>query len=446
MPKEQAPAVVTRDQPEKPEGIIVNKIVIQAVDRSVKDINDWRRSHVSATSPYYANRSRLYDLYDDVQLDGTLTGLIEKRIAGVLNKNIHYNVNGQKVDEFDATIKSDVFRAAIKERILAKFWGVSGMEFIPGEKLAFISIPRKHIKPELGIIATEQSGVTGYEYKKIPNIIVCGEKNDVGLLLKCCPYAIYKRGALADWGQYIEIFGMPIRVIKYDAFDSKTKLELQEVLDESGGALALMIPKQADFEMMDGKATNADGKLQETFRKALNDEMSIIVLGNTETTSSSSSSGYAQSKEHGKQQLEITKSDIKEVANFLNSPEFITVLKSYGLPVAEGGEFEFEKEINLEDLKTKVAIDVAVSAKVPIEDDYWYNTYGIPKPANYAELRKKMDEKEKLQLQPNASPGNQNPPGKKNNKPPKGNPVKMKLSAWHKVRQTLADFFDPALH
>lgn len=30
-----------------------------------------------------------------------------------------------------------------------------------------------------------------------------------------------------------------------------------------------------------------------------------------------------------------------------------------------------------------------VSEKVPVADDYWYETYGIPKPANYSQLKEK---------------------------------------------------------
>lgn len=439
MPK-KLPPVVTREETEKPQGIIVNTIQVLATDRSIKDIRDWRNAHRTAESPFLPNRSRLLDLYDDVMLDGHLTGVIEKRIDAVLNKLLHYEVNGKKVDEMDAVIESSVFREIVTKRIEAKLYGLSGMEFIPGEELCFDEIPRKHIKPELGLITTEQSGQTGYEYKNIENVIVFAKKGDLGLLLKCAPYAIYKRGELADWAQYIEIFGQPIRVIKYDAYDTKTKEELRQVLNESGGALAMMVPKQADFEMMDGKATNADGKLQETFRQAMNEEMSVIILGNTETTTSSTSSGYAQSKEHGNQQLEKTKSDLKDVANFLNSKAFFKILKSYSLAVAPGGKFKFEKEINVDELKTKKDIDIAVSAKVPVADDYFYETYGIPKPDNYDELRKKMDDEKKLQTQPGQQPFDKG----KGNKQRNPKPARMQLSAWSKIREALADFFAPA--
>jgi hypothetical protein len=421
---------IMKEQGVNPKAVVINKIIIRPVDRSPKDIQRWRTAHKYAESIVYANRVLLYDLYDDVVLDGHLTGVWQKRVDAVLNKNLHFEVNGKRIDEMNKVIESEVFRDIITLLMEKKMWGLSGFEFIPGPKLEFEPIPRKHIKPDLRIISYEQSGQEGISYDDVDNLWIVGKRRDLGLLLKLAPYALYKRGNMADWAQYIEIFGQPIRVVRYDAHDEQTKIELQQVLDESGSSLAMMIPKQADFDLKDGKISNGDGQLQEKFKKSCDDEMSVIVLTNTETTTSSKSSGYAQSKEHGKQQLEVTKSDLKDIQNLLNSDQFLRILKSYNLPV-EGGLFVYEKEIDVEALVNRVEIDMQVSGKVPIEDDYWYDTYGIPKPANYAELRKKMDDE-------NAANGNSNDPEKN----PEKNNAPAKKKKVNKLLAELKSFFD----
>lgn len=169
-----------------------------------------------------------------------------------------------------------------------------------------------------------------------------------------------------------------MRIIKYDAYDEQTKAELKKILDESGSSLALMIPKQADFDMKDGKQTNGDGSLQQSFIKALNDELSIIVLGNTETTTSSAGSGYAQSTVHAEQQNQIMRSDLIYTANMLNDPKFISILRSYGYPVMDG-RFVFDNEVDIAYLKDRLSIDKEIAGIVPVAEDYWYTTYGIPK-------------------------------------------------------------------
>src|ERR1035437_961298 len=412
-------------------GIVINQIIIRNIDRTVKGIADWRHAQITAESVIYANRTRLYDLYSDVRLDGHLTGVWQKRMDDVLNKQLHFQIDGKRDDIMQDLIDSEIFRKMISILMEKKAWGVSGMEFIPGEEFFFQEIPRKHIKPEIKIIAFEQNSLEGIAYEGVQNLWILGEKFDLGFLLKCSPYVLYKKGNVADWAQFIEIFGQPARIMKYDAYDTKTKAELQDVLDNSGSSLAMMIPKQADFEMLDGKQTNGDGKLQDSFKTAMDNEISVIVLGNTETSTSSASSGYAQAKVHSKQQENITKSDIKEIANQLNSNQFLSILQSYGFQV-ENGKFVFEEEIDLDELMNRVTVDTFVSTKVPIGDDYYYDTYGIPKPDNYVALKTKMEEDRQATLTAAMQPPAPTPGASKlsesPNPPNPSNPSKSNLS------------------
>lgn len=429
--------------------LVIQSLNIISVDRTPKDIRNWRDALRHAEAIQYPNRIRLYDLYKDVELDGHLSGIVNKRFETVLNKNLRFEskTDGGKVDAMDDLIDSTPFRNFITLILEQKLWGLSGAEFIPGKDFVFYPIPRKHIKPHLGIIAKEQTGDEGFDYTKAWNLMVWGTNDDLGLYLKCAPYAIWKKGGFSDWAQYVEIFGQPTRVAKYDTYDDKTRAELERTLRESGSSLAMMIPKQVDFEMMDGKTSNGTGELQERFKTACNQEMSIIILGNTETTSTSTSSGYAQAKEHGKQQLEITKSDLVFVTNALNDPKFLNILKSYGYPV-DAGKFVFEKETDLEELEQRMAIDEKVASKVPVDDDHWYDTYGVSKPDNYEALKDKMEAERMMRMLPPAPPDNDGDdkkpaPEKKPEKPDK-KPAKGNLSAWRNLRQSLADFFDPA--
>ncbi|MDL1913038.1 MAG: DUF935 family protein [Bergeyella sp.] len=274
-------------------------------------------------------------------------------------------------------------RKLIRLILESLFWGLSGVEFKVGREFALEEIPRKHIKIEQGVIAKNQYNAYDDEFKidELPFVWVIGEKNHLGLLLTCSLYAVYKRGNWGDWAQYVEIFGQPVRIVEYDAYDTKTKEEIRKLGRESGNGLFMMIPKQAKFSMLDGKQSNGNGDLQDKFKNACNEEMAICILGNTETTSSSRSSGYAQSKEHAEQQDEITASDLVFIENTLNSARFLKILSSYGYPV-EGGKFKYNIELNLEKLKKRLEIDLQVSEKVPFDPDYWYETYGIPKPQN----------------------------------------------------------------
>lgn len=431
MPKKLRKPIKKEGKVLKPENLIISDIVLHNVDRTPKDVGTLKTALSSAENVHYPNRSRYYDLLETVILDGHLYGVLNKRISAVRNKRLVYkNRKGKKIDEMDGPIGTKEFRNIITWINEARAFGTSGMEFMPGETIKPVFIPRKHIKPEFGVIAINQTDYEGFDYNKIPNIWVIGEQRDLGYLLQCSFYVLIKRGNFSDWAQYVEIFGQPMRVIRYDAYDDKTKIELKQVLDESGSSLALMIPKQAEFDVMDGKTSNGNGELQEKLKQACNDEISIIILGNTETTGSSRSSGYAQAKEHGRQQMEITKDDLAYTLNWLNDEKFISILKSYNLPVVPGGYFEYEKEIDVAALTEKIAIDTQVANHVPIAPDYWYDTYGVTKPDNFEELMQQKEAQKQVNELEHDADNASDAPGKQS-----------KLFA---ARKWIADFFDPA--
>ena len=438
--------------------LVINELHIQSADRTKKDVGDFILAVQHAESTHNPNRVALFNVYDNIAIDGFLSGIIKKRTDAVCNKTIIYKDKaGKKVDAFDDIIEGETFQKVVREIMNSQFDGVSGMEFVPGSDFMFEEIPKRHIRLETGLIVLEQYGEEGYEFEKLPNVWVIGNKHDLGLKYVCAPYSIWKRGNIADWAQYIEIYGQPVMITRYEGYDEAGRLAAHQLVQNAGSSLRLALPKELSFEILDGKAnSNGDGKLQDTFRKAMNEEMAIHILGNTETTSSSSSSGYAQAKEHGKQQLDITKSDIKFVQAKLNNKKFIEILRTYGFPVQEAGKFEFEKELDLAELKNRAEIDEKMEASgLPIDDDYKYSTYGIPKPANYDKLKKEKE----AQKNPVPAPGDPQPgdpapdpkgkdpvPGKKDPKakdPAKKPPVK-KLSLRYQILAALADFFDPA--
>ncbi len=390
----------------KPQKTVIQDLTLVAPDRNRKDVGKLKTAVERAESIHMPSRTALYDLYHDVvSLDGHLSGILQKRTGAVANKTLKFvKKGGKKVDAMDDLIGSLKFNRLVELIMEQRYWGVSGVEFIVGQEFDFEEIPRKHIRIEKGQIVKSQYDFTGTPIDELPFVWVVGNKYELGRLLQCSMYALYKRSGFGDFAQYVEIFGQPVRIIYYDAYDTRTKQELRTLLDNTGSSLAMMIPKQAQFEMLDGKTSNANGDLQTKLIRSCNDEMDIAILGNTETTSSSSSSGYAQAKEHGKQQLEITKSDLKFVANTLNDPAFLKILASYGYPV-EGGAFEFEMDVDLDNLKKRLDIDTAVAGKVPVADDYWYETYGIPKPDNYDELKAKQEERREVAAQPPANGG-----------------------------------------
>ncbi len=418
---------------------IFNEIVLRNIDRTPKTVGNWRDSHKAAESIYYPNRSRYLDLLADVVLDAHLSGIIDKRIKTTTNKTIRYVRDKQEDLNFKLLIESNEFNDMLYEALLSKAYGNTGFEFLPGADFCFKEIPRKHIKTEKKVIAINQTDYDGIPYEDLDNIWVIGKDRDLGYLLKAAFYVLLKKGNFSDWANFIEIYGQPMMVTKYDMFDEKTKIQLTNMMKEVGSSLRLSIPKQADFEVIDAKSSNGNGDLQKQFVDACNAEISVLILGATETTTSSKSSGFAQSKTQQQQQSEIIKDDIKFIRNLLNSKKFKTILsKMYGYDTSTG-EFVIDEDDDVNDLLTRSQVDLAIkNGGVPIGDDYFYDNYNIPKPADYDTMKAQAETEEaEPEAEPAPAPGQPAKPGTTPAKKEKA----QNLS--DRIRNAIADFFVP---
>ena len=212
-------------------------------------------------------------------------------------------------------------------------------------------------------------------YKR--QIIQWGEDDDLGLLLKVAPYVIYKRGGFGDWAQFVELFGMPQRIGKYNSMDEQSRRLLIQAFEEAGSAPYIVIPKESDVEQTT-LSGSSNGALYNDFRNACNEEILITVLGQTMTTRDGAS--LSQSKVHMEVQEKKHRSDRRFVIRMLNK-YFVPLLESRGYPV-HGGKFSFvdkKDEITVNDLKT-------LSTMIPIPRSYGYEKYGIPEPKDGEEI------------------------------------------------------------
>jgi len=394
--------------------ILIQNIQIRPVNRQVHDIATWR-SAIKSAEATVPRRTALYDLYDEILLDGHLSSVVGKRINRVCNADWQFVKDGKVIDYINDLIDTPEFEELVTEIINTKFWGYTMLEITNFSENGFrvFSIPRKHIRPDRGVVATEQTGDIGTNIREgiyTKTVMEVGKERDLGILKIVAQYVVYKRGGFGDWAQYAEIFGMPFRKGTYDGFDDSQRVQLEKALEEAGSAAYAVIPKGTEIEFVSNSSTG-NGELYKLLKEACNQEISVTILGATETTTSSSSSGYAQSKTHQETEDEIFKGDRKYVRRVLNR-HFIKILEAAGIDT-QGGKFVIKGE-GEEKLSKKEQFEIHKSMKkdlsIPVDDDFFYETYGMPKPTDYDAQKKAIE---------NASspiPSNQNDGNSKDNK------------------------------
>jgi phage gp29-like protein len=436
--------------------VIKNFITARPPQRTQFNLDDWRSALVFAEMPQ-GNRRQLYDLYADVMLDPHLSAQWGKRMMNITNTDLLFTVDGKDVDELIDLMDSPEFEMLLKEIMNAIAHGITVMELgsitvnEEGEnktRLTVYNVPRKHIRPKEKVITQEQSGEnsTGIKYQEgaYQNYVAeIGQDDDFGLILKAVPYVLLKKGAVGDWALFVQLFGQPFREYKYDGYDDTVRIKLEEQAQAMGSAPYIILPDGSTVTLHDTK-TNPSGEVHNKLVSYCDEMISILLLGNTETTKSSKSSGYAQSETHMQTQMEVFIADKKKVRRVLNRI-IKPILYNLGFPV-KGGVFHFKEEVEAAKRLDKLKIyQMMKQIGVPFSDDDVYKDTGVAKPENYDELKSKQEQQDAQNLDPaQEEDNNQGNQDKKQQKQNKQSASKKKSSAklFDDLRIMLADFFD----
>lgn len=382
---------------------VYNQILVQPVRRGFNDIGSWKSALRAADMGL---RHLLYDLYTDILIDGTVTDAIGKRIEAITDADINFTVNKKEVPVITELMDTVEFENQLKDIMWTLFWGISVDEYSFENGFNFNSIPRKHIRPKDKVILRQQNDTTGISYENDDMVIQWGDDDDLGLLLKIAPYVIYKRGGFGDWAQFVELFGMPQRIGKYNSMDEQSRRLLIQAFETAGAAPYLVIPKESEVETST-LSGSANGALYNDFRNACNEEILITILGQTMTTKDGAS--LSQSKVHMEVQEKKHRADRRYVVRMLNK-YLVPLLERRGYPV-HGGKFSFvdkKDEITVTDLKT-------LSTMIPIPQSYGYEKYGIPEPKEGEPVFLSTPSGQ----EPEVEPGNPKPQVQKGNNPVK---------------------------
>lgn len=355
------------------EPVIINQVILKAPQRKVYDVGDWRNALRSADS---GRVKSLYDLFDDVLIDGLLADAISKRIDAVLNSELTFlDKDGKEAEEITAIMDTTDWEELLRQIMNERIYGRSGVEFIfTPDGLQIAPIPPKHINLYNKCIVINDTDEKGIPYEGDSSLLVLGHERNYGLLLKATPYAIYKRGGFGDWSQWVELFGMPQRVGKYNAYDPESRKLLEQAMEQAGSAPYIIIPKEAEVETKE--AGNGNGTSYNEFRQACNEEMLITILGQTLTTVQGENGARSLGEVHKEVEEGKNRSDMRFVQRVLNN-RVLPMLEARGYPVS-GGKFVFPQSAE----QLSVSDIVQLSDILPIPQSYLHEKYSIPVPNN----------------------------------------------------------------
>jgi phage gp29-like protein len=362
-------------------------VVLTQPKRFGIDIADYTTSVRAAESVDFSRRYKLYDLYSDILIDTHLSSVISKRVLAVLSSNIEFKRGGKTDEAINEQIRSPWFRKFVKDVMDAQFWGFSLCQFYrDGQWVSYDLIPRKNTDPVRQLILKHQTDITGTSWNDYADLIFIGDKDDLGLLAKAAPWVIYKRNTTADWAQFSEVFGMPIREYVYETDDDEARRRAIEDAQNTGSLAVLIHSAESKMNLLESGNKTGSADLYERLCERCNSEISKLILGNTLTTESSEKGTQALGTVHKKVEDKVALSDRQYLLEVLNY-NMTDIFMSMGINT-EGGEFCFSepKDIDLA-AEANILTQLRTTFNLPISDDYLYEKFGIEKPTNYKELK-----------------------------------------------------------
>lgn len=298
-----------------------------------------------------------------------------------------------ELDSFDEALQHLALALGRNIAVSEIVWDESSGELRPAEilpvdfsRIAFDELDR------VRILTTDDSedGIEPPPHKFIIHTPhnVSGHAQRGGLLRVTAMVYLAKNLSLKDWLIFAEIFGMPVRVARYEpSASAEEKREILHMLESLGSNAAGIFSRAVELQIIDA-GRSASATPYENLLEFLNREMSKAWLGQTLTTDITGQSGsIAASKVHEQVRQDILADDMRKEARTIRrdllSP--ITQLR-FGPDVP--APF-FRRKLNTQPDRKHIAevLSLAVNelgAKVPIA--WAHNALGIPQPGNNPDI------------------------------------------------------------
>lgn len=207
-----------------------------------------------------------------------------------------------------------------------------------------------------------------------------GHPSRAGVLRVVAWMYLFKNYDIKDWVSFCEVFGMPLRLGKYDPSASEDdKLALMRALIQIGTDAAGIIPNGTEIEFKESnKSTSIN--VYESLARYCDEQISKAVLGQT-LTSDSGGGSFAQSKTHNEVRHDLTVADCKALAATLRR-DLIRPLVYFNFGEDRRIPYlRFDVE-EAEDLKETADIYSTLigSIGLKIPTSHIYKKFSIPKP------------------------------------------------------------------
>lgn len=336
--------------------------------RVTKTIENYLSAVVLAENRQRPLRTDLLEIYRSVMLDSTVTAGLEQRMNKSLAQDYVISKAEERDDDLKEIFNGEWFRDFMYYTIESKFWGYSVIQFddIKDSKITGVeNIDRFYVIPERKEIKTHRYDIKGVPIEKFDALFI-GKKYDLGLLHKIAYYVLYKKHALSNYNEYVELFGQPTRVAKITA--SEDPDDVMEMMRNMGASLSAVVNHNTDIEFV--SANGAGNTVFDALIKYLDDQINLLI-----NQTKDSEENYAQANKDERLENSSAYMDNIYIQDVVND-KLIPFLIDLGFKELEGATFKFNYKTDL-DVMTQFEIDSKISQLgFKVDPEYLMEKYG----------------------------------------------------------------------
>ena len=366
--------------------------------RGFTNIETYKLAVTRAESLTAPQRSELYKVYKNIELDAHLTAAVNQRKNLTLSKDFDVKLNGEENEELEYIIKQKWFRDFIDYSLDAIYYGHSLIQFDSVVDNAFKSVelvPREYVKPEFHIVTNTYADLSGTDYLEAPYNNWCigvGKPRDLGLYMKAAPLVIWKKNALGAWSEFVEIFGSPIRIGKTDVRDEVTRDNMESMLKNMGVASYGVFDTGDLIELVESNRSDAFQVFDMMIQRC-NSEISKLILGQTGTLDEKAYVGSAEVQERVLKN--VAYNDEFFIEGVLNY-QLVPMMTRLGI-FPEGVTISVKAEDDLTLIEqSKIDIELIKTGKFTFTPEYLEEKYGsevviVNDPTDVVNVKNRLD-------------------------------------------------------
>ena len=210
-----------------------------------------------------------------------------------------------------------------------------------------------------------------------------GHPSKAGIMRVISWMYLFKNYTVKDWVAFAEVYGMPLRLGKYNAGASDDdKQALQLALVMLGSDAAGIVPEGTEIKFIEASKVSSLN-VYESLANFCNKEMSKAILGQTLTTDIGENGSRAAATVHDGVRHDLVESDCKALArtirNDLIKPLVLFNFGSYYMDRAPYLKFNYEEPEDVEK-NANTYRTIIKDIGLPVAEEHLYEKFGIPKP------------------------------------------------------------------